>query len=110
MASHLKWAISQVIGSAPDISSFPTEATKGPDRKQLHTKGFVTDKEFYTGWMLPLFLPTIYSYSLRQGVSYSDDFSLAMLTKFCTTNSSSKKIIMKLLGLQALQPGITLWV
>ena len=29
---------------------------------------------------------------LRQGVSYTDDFSLAALTKFCTSNNSSKKI------------------
>ena len=27
---------------------------------------------------------------LRQGVSYSDDFSLTVLTKFCTSNSYSK--------------------
>ena len=28
---------------------------------------------------------------IRQGVSYSDDFSLTPLTKLCTSNSSSKK-------------------
>ena len=30
------------------------------------------------------------STDLRQGVSYSDDFSLTVLTKFCTSNSNSK--------------------
>ena len=52
-------------------------------------------------------------YGDRQGVRYSDDFSLAALTKFCTSNSSSKKIwliTIKLLGLQAFQPCITLLV
>ena len=29
---------------------------------------------------------------IRQGVSYSDDICLAVLTKFCTSNRSSKNI------------------
>ena len=50
---------------------------------------------------------------IRQGVSYSDDFSLAVTTKFCTSNSSSKILKLntkKILTLQAFQPCITLWV
>ena len=40
----------------------------------------------YWSWL------TILRWCLGQGVSYSDDFSLAALTKFCTSNNSSKKI------------------
>ena len=53
------------------------------------------------------------SLCLWQGVSYSDDFSLAVTTKFCTSNSSSKILKLntkKILTLQAFQPCITLWV
>ena len=38
----------------------------------------------------PSFVKASLPLSLRQGVSYSDDFSLTVLTKFCTSNSNSK--------------------
>ena len=42
--------------------------------------------------VLPAFdnAPRISDSDLRQGDSYSDDFSLMVLTKFCTSNSNSK--------------------
>ena len=52
-------------------------------------------------------------FHLRQGLGYSEDSAVKVLTKFCTPNGSSKKFwpcTKKCFSSQAFQPCMTLWV